>query len=1266
MGRGLRVFHNVLPGSQPNQGQSYSLVLEQRGKQEVLLLENYAIVSIGNQEYEGMKKLYSKLTDAYGCLGILRINAGEVILHFLVVVTGCTSAGKIGTSEVYRVTNVNMISLRGYQPDEEKVAEIRKLICCGTFYFAWANEDKPIDLTLAAQKAVKYETTDNRFFWNRMMYIPFVRYDISPDEWLLKLMCGSVEVRTVYVGSRQAKAAVISRLSCERAGTRFQVRGVDDAGHVANFAETEQVIYMGDEISSFVQIRGSVPLFWEQPGVNVGSHKIKMSRGPELSQTAFDLHLKYLKSNYGHQAIVNLLGSSLVGSKEGEATLSTAFQTHHKLCEQHLDTPHVLFDYHQEVKSGNVKNLAKLKAKVQKYVEKFGFFTKKGSDVTRQQYGTVRTNCTDCLDRTNCVQTFLGLEVLQFSLMDLGLTDKPNIVSRFEELFRQMWINNGNELSKMYAGTGALQGGSKLIDGARSAARTIQNNLLDNTKQESIDVLLFGSSFNSDLADRARMLLPPNYINAPRPALHTLVQRYSDYTEPSPLRVAIGTYNINGGKHFRSIVFKDVSLSDWLLDAHKTDKQSVLIDLSESDTDERKRVDVYAIGFEEMVDLDAKNIVNASSENAKGWASELTKILNRDEKFVLVTYLQLVGVCLYVFVRPELAPHIRDVAVDSVKTGMGGATGNKGAVAIRFRYHSTSLCFVCSHFAAGQSAITDRNNDFNEAVKKIMFPMGRTLLGHDYVFWCGDFNYRINMGREDVVAAVKNQDWQLLLSADQLKIEHLEGNVFEGFQEGDIGFPPTYKYDLFSDDYDTSEKCRVPAWTDRVLWRRRQLHKTPPPEWSAGKVFWYGRAELKQSDHRPVLAIIDVEVLQVNKEKREVVFQEALKQLGPPDGSVLLQFENLVAPAIQEVMDDHFMQQLQERLKEIGELRFIKYIHEMIWVAFADYRVALEAVELGTIEVCGHEMTFRLKNPDWRDILDKELDLCSAKTIPLCEVTELNLRKESARLLSQLSQLSFEELGDITMPDTTEEEEEEEPPPVMPPPPRPGPPSRPAAPPSRPAAPPSRPSAPPGRPAAPPAKPPPPKTSPLPPKRPPLPPAPAPAKKEDKTVAKQDSSDKAGFSDIFAVTSPVESDLPISSSSGSLVALAKSAGTPAASDNKTPSSSSSSNSLNYPEGYDPLAESGKAWTNGTDQTIPDDGKPTVPAIPTTRPVLPPRQPSKDSSAGSTPSGPSTPKREMLPTTKRGPPPPLPGRPTGPPPTLPTRPPAGPPPPLPKR
>lgn len=64
-----------------------------------------------------------------------------------------------------------------------------------------------------------------------------------------------------------------------------------------------------------------------------------------------------------------------------------------------------------------------------------------------------------------------------------------------------------------------------------------------------------------------------------------------------------------------------------------------------------------------------------SSENAKQWAEELQKVLSRDNKYALVTYVQLVGVCLYLFIRPELAPYLRDVAIDSVKTGLGGATG---------------------------------------------------------------------------------------------------------------------------------------------------------------------------------------------------------------------------------------------------------------------------------------------------------------------------------------------------------------------------------------------------------------------------------------------------------------------------------------------------------------------------------------------------------------------------------------------------------------
>lgn len=71
--------------------------------------------------------------------------------------------------------------------------------------------------------------------------VPLQQYGIDCNRWLLHLMCGSVEVKTLYCGRHQARACLISRFGCERAGTRFSVRGVDDDGHVASFFETEQV-----------------------------------------------------------------------------------------------------------------------------------------------------------------------------------------------------------------------------------------------------------------------------------------------------------------------------------------------------------------------------------------------------------------------------------------------------------------------------------------------------------------------------------------------------------------------------------------------------------------------------------------------------------------------------------------------------------------------------------------------------------------------------------------------------------------------------------------------------------------------------------------------------------------------------------------------------------------------------------------------------------------------------------------------------------------
>ncbi|XP_076751875.1 synaptojanin isoform X2 [Xylocopa sonorina] len=1020
MGKGFRVYEKLKPPS------PHSLILEQRNRKETVLFESQAVAVLSAEETDTLKGKYTKLLDAYGCLGVLQLNAGENTLLYLVLVTGCFSVGKIGESEVFRITQTNFVPLHYVQGSEDRVSEVRKVLNSGTFYFSWSpGNQEPLDITLSAQRRCKSTTTDNRFFWNRMLHIHLLRYGVNTSHWLLKAMCGSLEIRTVYVGHRQARAVLMSRLSCERAGTRFNVRGTNDDGHVANFVETEQVIYLDNEVTSYVQTRGSVPLFWEQPGIQVGSHKVKISRGFEASAPAFDRHLNMIKERYGHQVIVNLLGSSLIGSKEGEAMLSQLFQTHHNMSE-HKDVPHILFDYHQECRGGNMRNLSKLKAKVEKYLESFSLFYAAGNTIIFEQTGTIRTNCLDCLDRTNCVQTFFALEILGKQLGLLKLLEKQQMVSRFEEVFRQMWINNGNEVSKIYAGTGAIQGSSKLMDGARSAARTIQNNLLDSSKQEAIDILLLGSTLNTELADRARLLLPSNMLHAPPSVLREMCKRYNEYVTTMNLRVSVSTYNVNGGKHFRSVVYKEVSISDWLLDAPT--KSSSLVSVQHDNVP----VDIFAIGFEEIVDLNASNIMAASTDNAKAWAEELQKVLSRDTEYVLVTYQQLVGVCLYLFIRPVHAPYLRDVAVDCVKTGLGGATGNKGAAAIRCVLYSTSFCFVCAHFAAGQNQVNERNADYAEITRKIAFPMGRTLNTHDYVFWCGDFNYRVDMDKDEMKDMIRRNEFDQILQYDQLKVQQEQGNVFKNFLEGPITFAPTYKYDIFSDDYDTSEKCRQPAWTDRVLWKRRK--QIPDIDWNPGKLIYYGRAELKQSDHRPVIAIVDIDIYCVEPEKRERVFKEVIQDLGPPDGTIVVKAVE-ESDDMDSIFDENFMMALLQDFSHIGEVILVRFVGETIWVTFRDGQCALSAARKGMTQVCGHTLKLSLKSPNWVQLIEKEIEICSNTTTAQF-VTNSPLRSPVQRL-EQL------DIGERSSPNRSS-------PNGVVPPPRPAPPGRPAQPPKSP------------------------------------------------------------------------------------------------------------------------------------------------------------------------------------------------------------------------
>ncbi|XP_077204851.1 synaptojanin-2 isoform X1 [Paroedura picta] len=995
-----------------------SALLEARGRQDCLLLEAGTVATLTAEEKEEIKGQYEKLMDGYGCLGQLQLKSGSTPLRFLVLVTGCTSVGKILDGEVFKITATEFCPLQEGTKEEDRVVALKKILNSGMFYFSWPNAGSNFDLTVRAQKQGDNNYgTGNSFFWNQLLHVPFKHYQVNCSDWLLKVICGVVDIRTVYASHKKAKACLVSRISCERAGARFHIRGVNDDGHVSNFVETEQTIYLDNDVSSFVQIRGSVPLFWEQPGLQVGSHHLKLTRGLEANAPAFDKHMMLLKEQYGKQVIVNLLRS-----KGGEEVLNRAFKRLLWASSHAADTPMINFDCHQYAKGGKAEKLANLLGpQLRLHWEEMGVFTNRENVAPRLQMGTLRTNCLDCLDRTNAVQSFIALQVLLTQLESLGLNSKP-IVERFAESYKAMWTLNGHNLSRVFTGSRALEGKAKvgkLKDGARSVSRTIQSNFFDGVKQEAIDLLLTGDFYTDECADKERMLMDNSALLVTPCILKAMSERQFEFTNFKRFRVAMGTWNVNGGKQFKSHILGTSELTDWLLDSPK------LSGVSEFQ-DDHCPADIFAVGFEEMVELNAGNIVNASTTNRKMWGEQLQKALSRTHRYILLTSAQLVGVCLLIFVRPYHVPFIRDVAVDTVKTGMGGKAGNKGAVAIRFQIHSTSLCFICSHLTAGQSQVKERNEDYKEITQKLNFPMGRNMFSHDYVFWCGDFNYRIDLTYEEVFYFLKRQDWKTLLEFDQLQQQKSSGKIFKDFHEGTINFGPTYKYDVGSEAYDTSDKCRTPAWTDRVLWWRKKLpsDKTAgeislldtdfnaetkiKPIWSPGALMYYGRAELQASDHRPVLAIVEVEVQEVDAAAREPVFHEVSSFQGPLDATVVV---TLLTPSPEE--RDEFPEDLRTELMQIfesyGTVVLVRIIGGQMLVTFSESRSALHVLDVDGVKIKNKTVKIWPKTKDWLKGLQEEIARKRDSIAPMSPTANSCLLEENF----DFSSLDYESEGDI-------------------------------------------------------------------------------------------------------------------------------------------------------------------------------------------------------------------------------------------------------------
>ncbi|XVE57492.1 hypothetical protein DITRI_Ditri04bG0095400 [Diplodiscus trichospermus] len=242
------------------------------------------------------------------------------------------------------------------------------------------------------------------------------------------------------------------------------------------------------------------------------------------------------------------------------------------------------------------------------------------------------------------------------------------------------------------------------------------------------------------------------------------------------------------------------------------------------------------------------------------------------QKYVRIVSKQMVGIYLSIWVRKRLRRHVNNLKVSPVGVGLMGYMGNKGSVSVSMTLFQSRMCFVCSHLTSGQKdgAEQRRNSDVYEIIRRTRFSsvldidQPQTIASHDQIFWFGDLNYRLNMLDAEVRKLVALKRWDELINNDQLHNELRSGHVFDGWKEGVIDFPPTYKYEMNSDRYvgeipKEEEQKRSPAWCDRILWSGKGI-----------KQLCYQRAEIRFSDHRPVssMFLVEVEVLDHRKLQR--------------------------------------------------------------------------------------------------------------------------------------------------------------------------------------------------------------------------------------------------------------------------------------------------------------------------------------------------------------------------------------------------------------
>ncbi|KAI0281599.1 SacI homology domain-containing protein [Russula aff. rugulosa BPL654] len=470
-----------------------------------------------NSAIPSSAKRYKKTV--YGIYGLISLTQSE----YLIIITGRELRGNLLGHPIYRAVDFDILPLDpgisaskpSHPVETHLLALVRTHLNSGQFLYCYEFD---VTRRLQAQYVARqkdeempmWEIADDRFFWNKFLQSRLMDISISDlnndmSAYILPVINGTFDTRTVMANGRKLQLCLISRRSRFRAGTRYFRRGVDHDGHVANFNETEQITTVASQADpnkaattlSFVQIRGSVPVFWAE--INTLRYKPDLQiMDLQDSVDATRRHLQEQVALYGDQSLVNL-----VDQKGYEKPIKEAYE--HNVEKANISqVKYQYFDFHNECKHMRWDRISLLIDDLADDLLRDGYFhlESENQHPVKWQLGVVRTNCMDNLDRTNVAQAAVARWTLNLQLKAAGILAENDDVDQQEDIdaaLREMWSEHADLISKAYAGTGALKTdftrtGKRTHQGAlddlkKSVLRYLRNNHFDGARQDAYDLM---------------------------------------------------------------------------------------------------------------------------------------------------------------------------------------------------------------------------------------------------------------------------------------------------------------------------------------------------------------------------------------------------------------------------------------------------------------------------------------------------------------------------------------------------------------------------------------------------------------------------------------------------------------------------------------------------------------------------------------------------------------------------------------------------------